>query len=71
MTDASRVIDHYGRTDLRQKIEAALAAAGLSEGKLSPASLAPLDQFHTRQIAMVKTPDGLFHPGETVPQAAE
>ena len=51
MTDASRVIDHYGRTDLRQKIEAALAAAGLSEGRLSPADLAPLDQFHTRGMA--------------------
>jgi SAM-dependent methyltransferase len=51
MTDASKVIDHYGRTDLRHKIEAALAAAGLSEGRLSPADLAPLDQFHTRGMA--------------------
>jgi SAM-dependent methyltransferase len=51
MTDASKVIDHYGRNDLRQKIEAALAAAGLAEGKLSPANLAPLDQFHTRGMA--------------------
>jgi sarcosine/dimethylglycine N-methyltransferase len=51
MTDASKVIDHYGRTDLRQKIEAALAAAGLAEGTLSPAALAPLDQFHTRGMA--------------------
>jgi SAM-dependent methyltransferase len=51
MTDATKVIDHYGRNDLRQKIEAALAAAGLAEGKLSPANLAPLDQFHTRGMA--------------------
>jgi SAM-dependent methyltransferase len=51
MTDANKVIDHYGLTDLRRKIEAALAAAGLSEGRLSPADLAPLDQFHTRGMA--------------------
>jgi SAM-dependent methyltransferase len=51
MTDATKVIDHYGRADLRQKIEAALAAAALSERRLSPADLAPLDQFHTRGMA--------------------
>ena len=51
MTDASKVIQHYGRGDIRQKIEAALAAAGLSDGVLSPAELAPLDQFHTRGMA--------------------
>ncbi|HEY2873404.1 MAG TPA: methyltransferase domain-containing protein [Reyranella sp.] len=48
MTDTGTVIQHYGRSDIRQKIEAALVAAGLSEGMLSPTDLAPLDQFHTR-----------------------
>jgi ubiquinone/menaquinone biosynthesis C-methylase UbiE len=48
MTNTSMVIQHYGRSDILQKIEAALVAAGLSEGMLSPTDLAPLDQFHTR-----------------------
>jgi putative ATP-binding cassette transporter len=30
-----------------------------------------LDQFHTRQIAMNRAPDGLFQPVDSVPQAAE
>lgn len=51
MTDARKVVQHYGRSDIRQKIKAALAAAGLSEGVLSSAELAPLDQFHTRGMA--------------------
>lgn len=51
MTDASKVIEHYGRNDIRGRIEAALAMAGFAEGTLSPAALAPLDQFHTRGMA--------------------
>ena len=51
MTDPTKVLQHYGRSDLRATLEAALAAAGLGEGRLSPADLAPLDQFHTRGMA--------------------
>ena len=47
----SKVIDHYGHRDLRDKMAAALAAAGLADRKLTPADLAPLDQFHTRGMA--------------------
>jgi SAM-dependent methyltransferase len=50
MSDA-KIIDHYGHHDLRDKIAAALAAAGLADRKLTPADLAPLDQFHTRGMA--------------------
>jgi SAM-dependent methyltransferase len=47
----AKVIDHYGHHDLRDKMAAALAAAGLADKKLTPADLAPLDQFHTRGMA--------------------
>jgi SAM-dependent methyltransferase len=47
----TKVIDHYGHNDLRDKMAAALAAAGLADRKLTPADLAPLDQFHTRGMA--------------------
>ena len=51
MSDPAQVLQHYGRSDIRMKLEASLAAAGLGEGRLSPADLAPLDQFHTRGMA--------------------
>jgi ubiquinone/menaquinone biosynthesis C-methylase UbiE len=51
MSDPAQVLRHYGRSDIRLKLDAALAAAGLGEGRLSPADLAPLDQFHTRGMA--------------------
>jgi ubiquinone/menaquinone biosynthesis C-methylase UbiE len=51
MSDAAKVIEHYGKSDLKVKLEAALAAAGLADRPLSPADLAPLDQFHTRGMA--------------------
>jgi len=51
MSDPAKVLQHYGRSDIRLKLEAALAGAGLGEGRLSPADLAPLDQFHTRGMA--------------------
>ena len=44
-------MEHYGHADLRKKLAAALAAAGLADRILSPADLAPLDQFHTRGMA--------------------
>ena len=51
MSDPTKVLQHYGRSDIRATLEAALVAAGLGEGRLSPADLAPLDQFHTRGMA--------------------
>src|SRR5260221_11973546 len=51
MREATEVIKHYGHRDLRDKLAAALTAAGLSDKRLSPAELAPLDQFHTRGMA--------------------
>lgn len=51
MSDPTKVLQHYGRDDIRTKLEASLTAAGLGHGRLSPADLAPLDQFHTRGLA--------------------
>ena len=51
MREASEVIKHYGHHDLRERLAAALTAAGLGDKRLSPAELAPLDQFHTRGMA--------------------
>ena len=51
MTDPTNVLRHYGHSDILAKLEAALIASGLGESRLSPADLAPLDQFHTRGMA--------------------
>jgi SAM-dependent methyltransferase len=46
------IVQHYDRQhDLTARLEAALEAAGLGGKRLSPADLAPLDQFHTRGLA--------------------
>src|SRR5262245_36765787 len=50
MTQPSKVIDHYGREGLRERLDFALNAAGLGLGPLSPFDLAPLDKFHTGGI---------------------
>ena len=49
-TDA-KVVQHYGESDLRDRLRAALTAAGLDSRPLSAADLAPLDQFHTGGMA--------------------
>jgi SAM-dependent methyltransferase len=51
MSKAGEVVRHYGEGDVRTRLEEALERAGLSEGRLSPSDLAPLDQFHTRGLA--------------------
>jgi SAM-dependent methyltransferase len=51
MNEAAKVVQHYGQEDLRERLQAALMAAGLAGKRLSPADLAPLDQFHTRGMA--------------------
>ncbi len=42
---------HYDSDGLNGRLMAALAESGLSGRRLSPAELAPLDQFHTRGMA--------------------
>lgn len=51
MVDSAKIISHYGEEDLLERLDAALAQAGLHDGKLPPEALAPLDQFHTRGLA--------------------
>jgi SAM-dependent methyltransferase len=51
MIPAAKVVRHYGESDLKDRLRAALTAAGLDSRPLSAADLAPLDQFHTRGIA--------------------
>jgi len=50
MIPAAKVVQHYGESDLRDRLRAALTAAGLDSRLVSVADLAPLDQFHTRGI---------------------
>lgn len=51
MVDSVKVVSHYGEKDFLERLDAALAAAGLRDGALAPEALAPLDQFHTRGLA--------------------
>lgn len=51
MVDSVKVISHYGEKDFLERLDAALATAGLGDGALSAEALAPLDQFHTRGLA--------------------
>ncbi|MBV8187957.1 MAG: methyltransferase domain-containing protein [Alphaproteobacteria bacterium] len=51
MSDTAEIVQHYGDGDIRDRLEQALARAGLGEGRLSSSDLAPLDQFHTRGLA--------------------
>ncbi|MCA1481074.1 cyclopropane-fatty-acyl-phospholipid synthase family protein, partial [Bradyrhizobium sp. NBAIM08] len=46
MDTERQVAEHYGRTDLEQKILAALAAAGKDIDRLTPADLSAGDEFH-------------------------
>jgi SAM-dependent methyltransferase len=48
MTLRETIEHHYGRGDVGASILAALAAAGKDLGRLTPADLAPIDEFHTR-----------------------
>jgi SAM-dependent methyltransferase len=51
MSEAAEIVRHYDQGDIRTGLEEALQRAGLGEGRVSPADLAPLDQFHTRGLA--------------------
>jgi SAM-dependent methyltransferase len=48
MTLRETVEHHYGRGDIGASILTALAAAGKDLDRLTPADLAPIDEFHTR-----------------------
>ncbi len=49
MTDRGASVEaHYARGDLGEIILAALAEAGLDAEALTPADLAPMDEFHNR-----------------------
>lgn len=51
MIEPATVTLHYDRHDLTERLKAALTAAGLDGKELTPADLAPLDQFHSRGLA--------------------
>jgi sarcosine/dimethylglycine N-methyltransferase len=52
MTDGlDGVRDHYRATGLKERLKTALAALAPDDQLLTPAQLAPLDQFHTRGLA--------------------
>lgn len=51
MSNSTVTARHYGRHNLKDRLEEALIAAGLGEGPISAEVLAPLDQFHTRGLA--------------------
>ena len=46
--------DHYGATSLVRRIDEALLRAGLADGIIGWADLAPLDQFHVRGLAATR-----------------
>ena len=50
----SRVRDHYGTPSLSERVDAALARAGLSEGPIDWSALAPIDEFHTGGLAATR-----------------
>jgi ubiquinone/menaquinone biosynthesis C-methylase UbiE len=49
MSDHASILNaHYGGSDLKAAITAALRAAGKDDERLTPDELGPVDQFHTR-----------------------
>ena len=67
LDEATSALDEAGEAEIyRTLIDALPGTALVSIGHRST-----LNQFHTRQIAMNKTSDGLFQPIDAVPQAAE
>jgi ubiquinone/menaquinone biosynthesis C-methylase UbiE len=51
MAKEGEIERHYDQTSLVERLQVALTANGLSEKRLSPEDLAPLDQFHSRGLA--------------------
>ena len=51
---SSRVREHYGTSELWDRVRAALARAGLGEGPIEWSQLAPIDEFHTGGLAATR-----------------
>jgi sarcosine/dimethylglycine N-methyltransferase len=64
---STKVVAHYERGGLVDRLLAALKTAGLESGPLSVAQLAPLDQFHSRGLAATVEMAKLLNP----PRAAK
>lgn len=54
MVASQGVRDHYGTTSLVRRIDEALHRAGLADGIIGWADLAPLDQFHVRGLGATR-----------------
>jgi len=54
MVASQAVRDHYGTTSLVRRIDEALHRAGLADGIIGWADLAPLDQFHVRGLGATR-----------------
>jgi len=54
MVASQGVRDHYGTTSLVRRIDEALRRAGLADGTVGWADLAPLDQFHVRGLGATR-----------------
>lgn len=64
MNHRSEHVRHYGDSGLIERIEAALAKAGLSDKTLSSSVLSPLDQFHARGLAATIELAQIINPQE-------
>ena len=62
MSTEQTIAAHYGRSDIEQKILAALKAAGKDIERLTTADLAPVDEFHTGGRAATIAFAELFAP---------
>jgi ubiquinone/menaquinone biosynthesis C-methylase UbiE len=62
MADDRAIQDHYASAGIAERLLAALAAAGLPTDRLTPADLAPLDQFHSRGLEATREVAELLRP---------
>ena len=67
LDEATSALDEAGEAEIYKTLVAALPEAGI----VSVGHRATLAAFHTRQIDMRKSSDGLFSPEVPVPVAAE
>lgn len=68
MNTTQALEQHYAADGLRERLDMALAEAGLLDGMIEWPKLAQLDQFHTRGLMAVKELADMLHPkkGDTV-----
>jgi SAM-dependent methyltransferase len=60
---SSRVREHYATASLGERVDAALARVGLSEGPIDWPALAPIDEFHTGGLAATREVVAALDPG--------